>query len=46
MTLAARIWTWRYVAEDRRRLAAACMHYLGEAEWCVLLALICAGRSR
>jgi len=37
MTLSARIWAWRYTAEDRRRLAAARQHYAAEAAWCMLL---------
>jgi len=44
VTVAERIWTWRYAAEDRRRLAAARQHYLTEAAWCLLLVVLGAGR--
>lgn len=46
MTLGARVWTWRYAAEDRRRIAAARQHYLREAAWCVVLVLLGAGWLR
>lgn len=44
MTLGARLWVWRYAAEDRRRLAAARQHYLAEAMWCLILVVLGAGR--
>lgn len=44
MTLAQRIWTWRYTVEDRRRLAAARQYYVAEAAWCLLLVAFGAGR--
>lgn len=44
MTLGARLWAWRYAAEDHRRLAAAHRYYLREAMWCLLLAVLTAWR--
>lgn len=38
------LWRWRYAAEEHRRLAAAKMHYLAEAGWCLLLVALGAGR--
>lgn len=38
------LWRWRSDAENRRRFAAARMHYLREAAWCLLLVALGAGR--
>jgi hypothetical protein len=40
--MTALLWRCRYVAEDRRRMAAARGHYAGEAAWSLVLVLLCA----
>lgn len=43
MSFGERIFLMRYISEERRRIAAARMHYLSEALWCIALVLLGAG---